>query len=318
MPIDKNFYNESSAAKLGWGPTWFGEKYFDDKLTRAIKKWQKQNGITPDGLCGPSTFRRIWTARQSEIDDFKPTDPSYSNYIVYNNELSPIEWDKVVLWSERGGLKASAGTYYSYAGRPKRSVRYFVNHWDVCLNSKSCQSVLDKRGISVHFLIDNDGTIYQTLDMQHGAWHAGSERANRASVGVEITNAYYPKYQEWYTKNGFGIRPLVEGAWVHHDKLDPFLGFYPKQIEALKALWKAINKATGIPLETPLNQFGKTSSQYEQDVAYGKFSGFVSHYHVSKRKIDCAGLDIKTLLGEIESDVQSGYKSVSDSCEDEV
>ena len=71
-------------------------------------------------------------------------------------------------------------------------------------------------------------------------------------------------------------------------------------------------------METPLNQFGKTSSQYEQDVAYGKFSGFVSHYHVSKRKIDCAGLDIKTLLGEIESDVQSGYKSVSDSCEDEV
>lgn len=318
MPIDKNFYNESSAAKLGWNPTWFGEKYFDDKLTRAIKKWQKQNGITADGLCGPSTFRRIWTSRQSEIDDFKPADCSYSNYIVYNNELSPIEWDKVVLWSEQGGLKAKPGTYYSYAGRPKRNVRYFVNHWDVCLNSRSCQSVLDKRGISVHFLIDNDGTIYQTLDMQHGAWHAGSERANRASVGVEITNAYYPKYQEWYTKNGFGERPLVEDAWVHHNKLDPFLGFYPKQIEALKALWKAIHQSTDIPFQTPLSQFGKTSNQYEQDVTYGKFSGFVSHYHVSKRKIDCAGLDIKALLEEVENDIQSGYKSVSDSCEDEI
>ena len=41
--MDKNFYNESSAAKLGWDPSWFGEKYFDDKLVRAIKKWQKEN-----------------------------------------------------------------------------------------------------------------------------------------------------------------------------------------------------------------------------------------------------------------------------------
>jgi len=307
MPIDKNFYNESSSVRLGWDPSWFGEKYFDDKLTRAIKKWQKGNGITADGLCGPSTFRRLWTERQAEIDNHKPRECSYSNYIVYNNEFFPIDWDKVVLWSEQGGMKAKPGTHYSYAGRPRRGVRYFVNHWDVCLSSRSCQSVLDKRGISVHFLIDNDGTIYQTLDMQHGAWHAGSERANRASVGVEISNAYYPKYQGWYVKNGFGERPMVENAWVHHNKLDPFMGFYPKQIEALKSLWRAIHKATGIPLETPLNQFGSTSTQYEQEVTYGKFSGFVSHYHVSKRKIDCAGLDIKSLLNEVTNeDIPAG------------
>ncbi len=302
MGVDKNFYNEASASKLGWDPTWFGEKYFDDKLVRAIKKWQKDNRLSPDGLCGPTTFRRLWTERQSEIDDHKPVSCQYANYIVYNNDFFPIEWDKVVLWSEPGALKANPGTHYSYAGRPKRNIRYFVNHWDVCLSSKSCASVLNKRGISVHFLIDNDGTIYQTLDIQHAAWHAGSERANRASVGVEITNAYYPKYQDWYIKNGFGERPLVENAWVHHTKLEPFLGFYPKQIEALKALWKAIHKATGIPYETPLNQFGNTSTQYEQKVPYGKFSGFVSHYHVSKKKIDCAGLDIKTLLKDIEED----------------
>ena len=89
---------------------------------------------------------------------------------------------------------------------------------------------------------------------------------------------------------------------MHHNKLDPFLGFYPEQIEALKALWKAIHNATDIPYETPLNQFGNTSTQYEQSVPYGKFTGFVSHYHVSKRKIDCAGLDIKQLLSEIEED----------------
>jgi|TARA_R110000803_G_scaffold103465_2_gene171586 hypothetical protein len=135
--------------------------------------------------------------------------------------------------------------------------------------------------------------------MQHAAWHAGSSRTNRPSVGVEISNAYYPKYQEWYQKNGFGERPVLEDVWVHTTKLAPFLGFYPRQIEALKALWKTINSATGIPYETPTSQFNSTSAKYEQGVAYGNFTGFVSHYHVSKNKIDCAGLDIKTLLSEI-------------------
>ena len=301
--MDKHFYNEASAKKLGWEPSWFGEKYFDDKLVRAIKKWQRDRGITADGLCGPMTFRRLWTDRQAEIDEHKPKDCHYSNYVVYNGNFHPIEWDKFVLWSEKGGLETKRGQFYDYSGRPKRTIRYFVNHWDVCLSSTSCQSVLDRRGASVHFLIDNDGTIYQTLDMQHAAWHAGSSRTNRPSVGVEISNAYYPKYQERYVKNGFGERPLVEGAWVHGKELDPFMGFYPEQIEALKALWKAIHGATGIPYEAPLKQNGNTETKYVQDVAYGSFSGYVSHYHVSKSKIDCAGLDIKTLLDEVKYDI---------------
>jgi len=302
MPIDKNFYNESSAAKLGWDPTWFGEKYFDDKLTRAIKKWQKDKDLMADGLCGPATFRRLWTERQADIDDYQPISCRYSNYIVYRGNFIPIQWKKVVLWSEENGLEAKPGTYYDYSGRPKRNIRLFVNHWDVCLSSRSCQRVLDKRGISVHFLIDNDGTIYQTLDMQHGGWHAGSERVNRASVGVEISNAYYTKYQDWYERNDFGPRPVVDDAWVHGNKLGEHLDFYPVQLEALKALWKAIHKAAEIPYEAPKSQFGTTSTKYEQDVKYGNFSGFISHYHVSKNKIDCAGLDIVKLLEEVKDD----------------
>ena len=301
--MDKNFYNEASAKKLGWEPSWFGEKYFDDKLTRAIKKWQRQHNIAADGMCGPMTFRRLWTERQERkiVGDYcEDKAPSYSNSIVYNGEFYPIQWDKFVLWSDDDGMKSQPGHYYDYSTRPKRNIRYFVNHWDVCLNSKSCQSVLDKRGISVHFLIDNDGTIYQTLDLQHAAWHAGSARANRASAGVEISNAYYPKYQAWYVKRGLGERPIIDDAWVHGEKLLPFLGFYPVQIEALKALWKAVHVAAGVPYETPTNQSGSTATKYIQDVTYGKFRGFVSHYHVSKNKIDCAGLDIVELLKDME------------------
>ena len=85
--MDKDFYNKSSAQSLGWDPTWFGEKYFDDKLVRAIKRFQKRYGLGADGMCGPNTFRCLWTERQENIDDYEPTDPHYSNYIVYNGNF---------------------------------------------------------------------------------------------------------------------------------------------------------------------------------------------------------------------------------------
>ena len=35
---------------------------------------------------------------------------------------------------------------------------------------------------------------------------------NDRSVGVEISNAYYTKYQSWYEKRDFGPRPIITDA----------------------------------------------------------------------------------------------------------
>ena len=135
--------------------------------------------------------------------------------------------------------------------------------------------------------------------MNDVAWHAGGKTWNNRSIGVEITNAYYPKYQNWYERKGFGERPVVKDAYVHGKKLEEHLGFYPVQIEALKMLMKAVHEATGIPLETPLNRSGNTNTKVSKKCAEGRFEGFISHYHLTTRKIDCAGLDIKKLLEEL-------------------
>lgn len=298
MAIDKVFYNEASAAKLGWTPEWFGCKDFDEDLVKAIRLWQKEREITADGMCGPSTHRRIYNERLADIDDYEPfvAKEKEENFIVHHGNFIPIEWPKVVLWSEDDGLKIKDG-YTPYF--KKRKINMFVNHWDVCLDSTTCVKVLNKRNISVHFCIDNDGTIYQLLDMNHAAWHASSRKVNHRAIGIEIANAYYPKYQSWYKRKGFGERPMVEGAQVHGKTLKPFMDFYPVQIQALKALWKAIHEGVGIPLECPLDNNGNTSTTTDKKVQSGTFKGFISHYHVTKKKIDCAGLDIKSLLDEI-------------------
>ena len=286
-------YNLNSSRRYGWKPDWFGADDFDEKLIEKIIEFQRNLGITADGLCGPSTYRRIFTDREANIEDYEPT----GEHIVYNGEFFPIEWDKVVTWDEPGGLRMNKGTYTDYSGKEPRAVTQFVNHWDVCLSSKSCASVLNKRKVSVHFCIDNDGTIYQLLDMQHRAWHAGNSTVNTKSVGVEISNAFYPKYQDWYTKR-FGPRPVITDAVVHGRTLETHLGFYPVQLDAAKALWKAVSLACKVPLVAPMTSEGlDTGVNY--DVYKGRFSGFFNHYNVTANKIDCAGLDLANMLEEI-------------------
>ena len=305
MAIDKVFYNQSSASNLGWNPTWFGEKYFDDDLVKAIRKWQKDYGIVADGLCGPGTYRRIWTERQADIDDYKPFGgkSKETSHIVHNGNFIPINWPRVVLWSEEDGLKANKGTYYDYSGREDRKPTFFVNHWDVCLSAESCERVLNNRGISVHFCIDNDGTIYQLLDTQHGAWHAGGGKWNHSSVGVEISNAYSLKYQDWYVKNVGIERPIWEGKTVHGKSMKPFLGFYDVQMEAASALWQAMNVGLGMPLECPTDADGYMIKGVSKEVSSNRFEGIVHHYHLTARKIDCAGFDLNDHLQVLKSKI---------------
>ena len=301
MAIDKNFYNEASASKLGWDPTWFGADEFDDTLVKAVSKWQRGMNLTADGLVGPTTYRRIWTEREANISDaeeqvVKSLTLSSNNHIVHNGNFFPIDWDAVVLWDEPTGLSTKEGNYSSYAGKPDRKPKFFVNHWDVCLSSKSCSKILDKRGISVHFCIDNDGTIYQLLDTQHAAWQAGGRAWNHSSIGVEISNAYYPKYQERYIKMGHAPRPIINDATCHGRSMEPFMGFYPVQLRALKALWVAVHHATSIPLICPTDNNGDLIKGVSRDCEKNRFEGFINHYNLTKRKIDCAGLDLVGLL----------------------
>ena len=312
--MDKHFYNKSSADSLGWDPTWFGCIEFDNDLVNAVKKWQRQHHLTADGLVGPMTYRRVWTERESQISDWLDKIPTKrcpfkadDKYIVHNGNFIPIKWKQVRLWDEEGGLKANPGTYTDYSGKTDRNPTMFVNHWDVCLSSESCSRVLNKRGISVHFLIDNDGTIFQTLDTQHKAWHAGIPRyegGNTKGIGVEISNAYYPKYQSWYVQQGFGERPLQEHGYVHGQTLKPFLDFYPVQIQALKALWEAVHLGIGIPLEYPKNTEGFVDTSVNKECQHGKFHGFCNHYNFIKSKIDCAGLDLPNLLEETKNSLE--------------
>ena len=146
--------------------------------------------------------------------------PSLRNdVIVVCGERVPIGVP-VVLWTERGGYDAYStelrfpseppkelpeGLRYqpgrkvakgdgttrltSLSGTPacgdelRAALDQFVIHYDVCGTSRQCFKILhDRRKLSVHFLLDVDGTLYQTLDLSDTANHA--RQSNSRSVGI--------------------------------------------------------------------------------------------------------------------------------------
>jgi hypothetical protein len=212
--------------------------------------------------------------------------------IIYRNTRYPIK-TKTILWSEFPEWKASDKNKVVY--KKKRKINLFVNHWDACRSSKDCFGILEKRGLSVHFLIDSDGTIYQTMDLNDLAYHA--KGANERSVGVEIANPVELKYQD--KKNP---RPIMSGASVHGKILNDFLWFYPEQINALMILWETVHNVLGISLKCLLNENGDNLTTVKKDLKNFE-SGFISHFHVPRTdgvlKIDVAGLDIKSFIEKI-------------------
>lgn len=280
----KRRYNKRSAKKYGWHPSWFASylKDFNDELLDEVVKFQVDHDLKPDGMVGPMTYRRLLAERE-----LKEQDSESENFILINGQRVSIEWDtKIDL--------IKAGAYKKY--RRERKPNMVVTHWDACTSASSCKRVLEARNISTHFCIDNDGVIYQYLDTNDIGWHAG--RVNSKSIGIDFSNAYYTKYNKLYKKRGFSERPILKNSYVHGRKLKPHLGYYAVQIEAYKKLLKVICNHYDIPYAVP-ERDGELLTKVDADAAKGKFEGIVCHYHLTRGKIDCAGLELKKIVDSL-------------------
>lgn len=215
-------------------------------------------------------------------------------------------------------------------------VDQFVIHYDVAGTSRNCFRVLhDARCLSVHFMIDLDGTIYQTLDAKERAWHAGS--ANDRSVGVEIANigAYPPEeasvvLNKWYTKDTDGTRVAIPAdlaaAGVRTPNYvarparpDPVLGmmhgreyvqydFTRDQYRALAHLAATLHVALpNINLEAPRDEHGNVLPRAMSETELAGFRGLLGHCHVTANKVDPGpALDWENLLTDAQRLVLTG------------
>jgi hypothetical protein len=282
-------YNKNSAKKYKWNPSWFGAEAFDQNLINNIIEFQEAHGLKPDGLVGPMTYSRAFTNLENT--------PKTKGRILCNGKLVPFDWPRVKIDLIKDECYKK--------NKQERIPTMIVTHWDACLSAESCKKVLEKRNISTHFVIDNDGTIVQLADCNDITWHAGNRKVNNASIGIDFSNAYYTKYQKTYVKRGHGERPVLENSVVHGVKLKPHLGYYPKQIMAYKALLEFLHEQYGIALTCP-TQNGRLLTEVYKPAVAAKFNGVVCHYHLTRKKIDTAGLELDKIIYQLKQ-----YTSVS-------
>ena len=209
----------------------------------------------------------------------------------------------------------------------QRVVDQFVLHFDVAGTSRTCFLVLqDDRDLSVHFMLDMDGTVYQTLDLKERAWHATT--SNDRSIGVEIANVgAYPvrgknPFAPWYPTNADGnvFISVPKRFGDPHFRVKNFTGksarnapvlgniqgedlvqydYTPEQYAALTKLTAALCRIfPKLKCQYPVDAQGKLIPHKLPDDDLKNYAGVLGHYHVQKNKTDPGpALDWERVVG---------------------
>ncbi len=199
----------------------------------------------------------------------------------------------------------------------REAVDQFVIHFDACGTSRKCFEVLhEERDLSVHFMLDLDGTIYQTLDLKEAAYHA--TKANGRSIGIEIANigtfqpseAKSPRVTRWYQPDAEGrtriTLPPSATVPTHPSGSEPLrpsrdqpvegnvqgmdLAMYdltPQQYDALIKLSAGLCRTfPKIACDAPRTDSGQTTTKIIPTDDYPRYQGILGHYHVQLNKND--------------------------------
>jgi len=251
----------------------------------------------------PGGYDAYRAERHFEPDQLLPSNPVSDSPVRYGSYRRHLPKPVADFVKERGWSLPLLADW----------VQQFVIHYDVCGTSRRCFQVLqDQRGLSVHFMLDLDGTIYQTLDLKERAWHAGI--ANDRSVGIEIANiGAYPDMEtldQWYARDADGrmhvtlpasllpsgirtpnfvarpardevIRGRIQGRDLfQYDLTD-------EQYESLILLTATLTRVLPrIRLDYPRDRHGELLTTVMDPEALREYSGLLGHWHVSKNKID--------------------------------
>jgi len=197
----------------------------------------------------------------------------------------------------------------------QEKVDQFVIHYDVCGTAAQCFFILhDRRDLSVHFMLDIDGTIYQTLDLKERAWHATI--ANSRSVGIEIANiGAYPvdskddPLDQWYPHDATGKRRIALPIYVKKGNLAAdFVGrpirqelivaeiqgkmlkmydLTPQQYDSLIKLTATLCKVfPKLKCDYPKDEQGYLITHKLAKDQLDAYEGVLGHYHIDLQKTD--------------------------------
>ena len=259
--------------------------------------------LDPDGYDAYRVERRFAPFDQSDWKNSAATNKTLTTPNRYGLRASGLSW------LEREKVRGGGWDLLTL----QREVDQFVIHYDASGTSRQCFKILhDNRCLSVHFMLDLDGTIYQTLDLKERAWHASI--ANTRSIGIEIANigAYSnaDPLKRWYKKDNkdrtyIQIPPSHQPSGIRTKNFvarparpEPIKGqiqgrellqydLTREQYEALAKLTAALTRIFPyITLDYPKDDSGNLIRSKLPDDQLKSHRGLIGHYHIQSNKTD--------------------------------
>lgn len=183
--------------------------------------------------------------------------------------------------------------------------QFFLHHSGLYRSKDTFNVLHNQRGLSVHFILDDDGTLYQCLDLKEKAFHGGKN--NKMSIGIEIdsranADRFPDAYDEAHCKK-YNVEPrkkridCINGVWIRGYE------YTDKQYQTLIRL--------GICLENIFPELYRKdfplSISLDKEIIKGTINfptehrGFIAHYHTKKSKIDPISFDHLRFLRGIDT-----------------
>jgi murein DD-endopeptidase MepM/ murein hydrolase activator NlpD len=248
--------------------------------------------------------------------NFRDADPGYDGTFLGRTKHAGAAYGAgpgLPAYAPAKGLEGKVQRYrLRHLSEKKRSpalakaiIRQFVIHLDGCLDAEMCFNVLhNERGLSCHFILDNDGIIYQTLDLLDCAYHASG--MNETSIGIEICNRGDAKrFPDTYNGAPKNLQREKVVCSINNDKYIAF-DYTELQYKGMIALSKALARLLpGIKLDYPRTAGG---DQRWDTLEPGdptnvhlreSFSGYLGHYHVTNQKWDPGPFDFRRHISKL-------------------
>ena len=226
--------------------------------------------------------------------------PKCEGVVPYGNVDKAAYAKNPKRYSSRPALRS----YYSSGKQPpleavKAVIKQFVVHHDGCNSSDMCFNVLqNERGLSVHFMIDNDGIIYQTIDLAWMAYHAADW--NIASIGVELCNRGDASLDRNYYESGkFGPKRHFAPVKINGHTILAFEYTQAQKDSFVKLARGLLSVLPNLPPEYPQSSPGQQSWDTMPRGASFNFSGYIGHYHLTEQKWDPGPFDFKDFCRQL-------------------
>lgn len=253
---------------------------FGIKTETAVIKFQKENGLIPDGIVGEKTLKALNISFESESLIIQPIKFVIDEYHLPKGEYLEGDYknDYIILHHTEGGANPRTVVDWWAKDDGKIGTEFVVG-------GQNCNTCSTKY----------DGNVLRAFPEGCQAYHigaSGSSYMNKHSVGIEMCNFGYVYKGKTYIGTNVCSDQIISLNSSFRGYKD-WHKYSDEQINAVKELLLYIANRDNIDLHEGLYKWIKKEGSikafdFHQDAYKGNIKGLLTHANVRKDKFDCS------------------------------